>query len=219
MSAAISPIAESAPAKATRRPRGSAPKPVRLEPNFGKSGIRIFVGESKIPVATITQETLDDAFGDYGFAPTGFKDALNRVDELMDERDQARADHEATDTALCGVISELQRVEAERDAAVVDARCWGDRGAEAEGRAERWQKAAARNYEDYAAVKLDLTILQRNFDELLETAKQQSADNVMEINRLRVEVARQKRLGWLYGGSSLVMGVLAFISLVVKGGR
>jgi hypothetical protein len=189
---------ETPKAKAARRPRGSAPKPVRLEPNFGKSGIRIFVGESKIPVATISQETLDEAFNDYGFAPSRLSELESLLAISARSLEDARADAASADVALQETLDDVKRA-----ATITD----------------EWKKAAGKNLDDLNAASAKVAKLNDQLDRmaidlgLCEKAKEEQAA------AHAVEMARAGKMGWLYFGSLFVLGILGFISLVVKGGR
>jgi hypothetical protein len=175
ITALVTPAPEPTKAKATRRPRGSAPKPVRIEPHFGGSGMRIFVGESKIPVCKITQETLDEAYADFGFGPsvliakvsfleTQGKEAADRAIELAGKWEKAEA--------------EVEKLTTERDAARLDT--------------EQWRIAAGRNLEDLNTTQTKLAELRKGFDELTTTASQRNANNTFEKERLRAELHRAK---------------------------
>lgn len=221
---------EAPKAKATRRPRGSAPKPVRLEPNFGKSGIRIFVGESKIPVATISQETLDEAFNDYGFGPKGHKELRGLRDGLLDcmpkdfhpeiTGDVTRIATWVGDLEgkLAVAQSNLKEARDDHEAALRARDYHRELKETAEGdaasyrrSAEEWRKAAARNLDDLNAAKRDLTTLQVNFDALNDEFKAEKRSRHQADESHASALSHAKGMAYLMAGVAVLLLVGMFI--------
>jgi hypothetical protein len=196
------PASEPTKAKAVRRPRGSAPKPVRLEPNFGKSGIRIFVGESKIPVATITQETLDEAFNDYGFGPKGYKELRGLRDGLLDCMPKDFHPEITGDvTRIATWVGDLEGKLAVAQSNLEEAR--SQRG--------EWERAAGRNLRDFRASEAKVAKLNTQLDRIaadLDLCEQARTD---EATAFAAELHRAKGLGWLMAGVAVLLLIGSFI--------